>query len=173
MFSHDRAPLVVAFARYPQGIDGQRTNGQVSATYPMSFSNHCLSAMIVCWSPAQDNKKKGEQKPALSASPIVVMEALVIAEATTARSCWIVWSGGVWRGDHIVNSSTAPASNYQLISTPIIIGSWIDIDWLNNRRCRNPIAFGSHALRINGVISRLQGATSGASIPCSYSTARD
>jgi hypothetical protein len=65
------------------------------------------------------------------------------------------------------------ASNHQLISTPIIIGSWIDIDWLNNRRCRNPIAFGSHALRINGVISRLQGATSGASIPCSYSTARD
>ena len=106
MFSHDRAPLVVAFARYPQGIDGQRTNGQVSATYPMSFSNHCLSAMIVCWSPAQDNKKKGEQKPALFASPIVVMEALVIAEATTAHSCWIVWRSGVWRGDHIVNSST-------------------------------------------------------------------
>ncbi len=36
-----------------------------------------------------------------------------------------------------------PASNNQLISTPII-------------GLRSPIAFGSHALRINGVISRLQ-----------------
>jgi hypothetical protein len=35
------------------------------------FSNHCLSAMIVCWSPAQDNKKQGEQKPALFASPML------------------------------------------------------------------------------------------------------
>jgi hypothetical protein len=48
------------------------------------------------------------------------------------------------------------ASNYQLISTPIIIGAWIDIDWLNNGRRRNPIAFGSHALRVDGVKSRLQ-----------------
>jgi hypothetical protein len=42
-----------------------------------------------------------------------------------------------------------------LISTPII-GAWIDIDWLNNRRCWNAIALGGHALRINCVISRLQ-----------------
>jgi len=59
-----------------------------------------------------------------------------------------------------------------LISTPIV-GAWIDIDWLNDRRCRNPIAFGGHALRINGVISHLQRATSGASIPTSDRTACD
>jgi hypothetical protein len=35
-------------------------------------------------------------------------------------------------------------SGYQLISTPI------------GRRWRNPIAFGSHALSVHGVISRLQ-----------------
>src|ERR1700720_7181 len=66
-----------------------------------------LECDIICWSPAHDNKKKGEQSPPFLASPVVVMEALVIAEATTAHSCRIVWRGGVWRGDHIVNSATA------------------------------------------------------------------
>jgi hypothetical protein len=55
----------------------------------------------------------------------------------------------------------------------LIIGVWIDIHRPNNWRSRNAIAFGSHALRINRVISRLQRATSGASIPTSHSTARD
>jgi hypothetical protein len=44
---------------------------------------------------------------------------------------------------------------YQLISAPII-GLWIDIDWPHNGRRRNPIALGSHALSVHGVISRLQ-----------------
>ena len=59
-----------------------------------------------------------------------------------------------------------------LVSIPIV-AAWIDIDWFNDRRCRNPIAFGAHALRINSVISRLQRATSGASIATSDRTACD
>jgi len=51
-------------------------------------------------------------------------------------------------------------SSYQLISTPII-----------GRRWRNPIAFGSHALSVHGVISRLQWATSSSGISRSHCTA--
>src|SRR5215469_16784370 len=36
------------------------------------------------------------------------------------------------------------------------IGMRIDVDRLNYRRSRNPIAFSGHALRIDSVISRLQ-----------------
>ena len=53
----------------------------------------------------------------------------------------------------------------------LIVEVWIDIHRANNGRCRNPIAFGTHALRINGVVSRLQRTASSASIPTSHSTA--
>jgi hypothetical protein len=55
----------------------------------------------------------------------------------------------------------------------LIIGVWVDIHRPNNGRWRNPIAFGSHTLRINRVISRLQRAACSASIPTSHRTACD
>src|SRR6516164_6893717 len=53
----------------------------------------------------------------------------------------------------LVRQDCAYSSSYQLLSTPIVRRWW-----------RNPIAVGSHALSVHGVISRLQLATRGGAI---------
>jgi hypothetical protein len=57
-------PLVVALAGYAQGIADQRTNGKSRQLIQRVFKS-LLECNVVGWSPAQDNEKKGEQKPAL------------------------------------------------------------------------------------------------------------
>ena len=55
---------LLPYQAYPQGIADQRTNGKSRQLIQRVFKS-LLEYDIVGWSPAQDNKKKGEQTPAL------------------------------------------------------------------------------------------------------------